>query len=279
MRRRSSVLRMAEGRVVLTLVGHDVGEGEVCVALQADVDEGGVHAGQDVLDDPLEDGADDALLALDAVLGELAVLEEGDAGLSVGDVHDDLLRERLRTALAVLGGRRRRAGRTAVTAAAGELGAAHVQMARCWFCEPDGEPVRYAVGKGRFHAPPGSPEVYQLFGLCVKHRPLEVDGVKRTGRIVNEYVKVVSATFERHTDLIEARLYYGFWYPTWHIGVVLKQADTLVPGRKTERMLREEVLKRRRRNKSFNPGGSPRSDKLFVVTVTFKLCAWGKLDT
>ena len=101
MRRRSSVRRIAAGRVVLALVRHDVGEGEVGVALQADVDEGGVHAGQDVLDDALEDGADDPLLALDAVLGQLAVLEEGDAGLAVGDVDDDLLGEGLRAARAV----------------------------------------------------------------------------------------------------------------------------------------------------------------------------------
>ena len=59
----------------------DLSDVEEGVALEADVDEGRLHAGQDLRDPPLVDVADDAalILALDEDLDDLVVLENGDA--------------------------------------------------------------------------------------------------------------------------------------------------------------------------------------------------------
>ena len=48
------------------------------VTAEADVDEGGAHPGEHVLDLPFVDRADDFLFALDVEFGEFAVLEYGD---------------------------------------------------------------------------------------------------------------------------------------------------------------------------------------------------------
>ena len=57
----------------------DVGDVEEAVALEAEVDEGRLHAGQDLGDPALVDVADDAALplALDEDFGDLVVLEDG----------------------------------------------------------------------------------------------------------------------------------------------------------------------------------------------------------
>ena len=68
----------------------DLVDVEEAVALEADVDEGGLHAGQDVVDLALVDVADDRApaAALDVELGDVGLaafrlrLEDGDAGLS-----------------------------------------------------------------------------------------------------------------------------------------------------------------------------------------------------
>ena len=68
----------------------DLVDVEEAVALEADVDEGGLHAGQDVVDLALVDVADDRApaAALDVELGDVALaafrlrLEDGDAGLA-----------------------------------------------------------------------------------------------------------------------------------------------------------------------------------------------------
>ena len=71
------------GAVVGAFIGKDVGDIKEGVALEPDIDEGGIHSGQDVFDDALEDAADDALFAFDAELHQFAVFEQGDAGLPV----------------------------------------------------------------------------------------------------------------------------------------------------------------------------------------------------
>ena len=77
--------------LVLVEVGDDVRHVEEAVALEADVDERRLHAGQDFRDPALVDVADDAaiLLALDEQFSELVVLENGDAGFVAvrGDDH------------------------------------------------------------------------------------------------------------------------------------------------------------------------------------------------
>ena len=68
----------------------DLVDVQEAVALEADVDEGGLHAGQDVVDLALVDVADDRApaAALDVELGDVAFaafrlrLEDGDAGLA-----------------------------------------------------------------------------------------------------------------------------------------------------------------------------------------------------
>jgi hypothetical protein len=63
------------------------------VLLQADLDEGGLHPGEDVLDAALPDVADHGPLAaaLDVDLGRDPVLHDRDAGLGAVDRHQDLL--------------------------------------------------------------------------------------------------------------------------------------------------------------------------------------------
>ena len=67
----------------LVKVADDVGDVEEAVALEADVDEGRLHAGQHLRDPALVDVADDApiALALDEDLRQLVVLEDGHTGL------------------------------------------------------------------------------------------------------------------------------------------------------------------------------------------------------
>src|SRR6185295_16743508 len=69
----------------------DVGDVEEAVALEAEVDEGGLHAGQDLRDPALVDVADDAAvpLALDENLSDQVVFEDGHHGLVAigGDDH------------------------------------------------------------------------------------------------------------------------------------------------------------------------------------------------
>jgi hypothetical protein len=71
----SSEFASAHGRraVVLPFLGHYVGEGQVSVTLKSDVYKRGVHAGEYVLHDSLEDGSDDSLLPLHSVFGEVPV--------------------------------------------------------------------------------------------------------------------------------------------------------------------------------------------------------------
>src|SRR5262249_1053040 len=77
-------------RRLLTARQDDLVDVQEAVALEADVDEGGLHAGQDVVDLALVDVADDraAAAALDVELGHLRFaafrlrLEDGDAGLA-----------------------------------------------------------------------------------------------------------------------------------------------------------------------------------------------------
>ncbi len=69
----------------------DLGDVEKAVALEADVDEGGLHAGQDFRDPALVDVADDAALplAFDEDFGDEIVFENGHHGLVAirGDDH------------------------------------------------------------------------------------------------------------------------------------------------------------------------------------------------
>ncbi len=81
-----AVARALVAELDLLEVGHllaHVGDVEEGVALEADVDEGGLHAGEDARHPPLVDVADDAArpLPLDVELGEAVVLEDGDASL------------------------------------------------------------------------------------------------------------------------------------------------------------------------------------------------------
>ena len=84
----------------------DVGDVEEAVALEAEIDEGGLHAGQDFRDPALVDVADDAAVAfaLDEDFGDQVVLENGHHRLVAvrGDdhllVHHELLHAGLRSA-------------------------------------------------------------------------------------------------------------------------------------------------------------------------------------
>ena len=71
----------------------DVGDVEESVALEADVDEGGLHAGQDLRHAALVDVADDAALplALDEDFGDEVVLEDGHHGFVAVGGDDHLL--------------------------------------------------------------------------------------------------------------------------------------------------------------------------------------------
>jgi len=77
-----------EGQKVVNHVVHVQKAGLV----DADVDEGGLHARQDRADPALVDVGDDALLAgaLGEKLNQLLVLEDGHAALVLLDVDDDL---------------------------------------------------------------------------------------------------------------------------------------------------------------------------------------------
>ena len=69
----------------------DVRDVEVGALLEADVDEGGLHAGEHALDPALVDVADDPALALplDVELAELPALDERDPGLGSVRVDDN----------------------------------------------------------------------------------------------------------------------------------------------------------------------------------------------
>src|SRR5262249_22049525 len=97
----------------LELGADDLVDEQKAVLLEPDLDERGLHAGQDVVDDALVDVPGDraALRALEVDLGDAAVLEDGDALL--GDVDRDeqlALRRRQRGAAGRLAAPRRRTG-------------------------------------------------------------------------------------------------------------------------------------------------------------------------
>ena len=75
--------------------GDDLVDVQEPVLLEADLDERGLHAGQDVLDPPLPDVAHHRALAaaLDVDLGDVPVLQDRDARLGAVDRHQDLLRQ------------------------------------------------------------------------------------------------------------------------------------------------------------------------------------------
>jgi hypothetical protein len=71
----------------------DLGDVEKRVTLEADVNERGLHPGEDLGDPPLVDIADDTarFLALDEDLDDLIVLEDGDPRVEVARGDDHLL--------------------------------------------------------------------------------------------------------------------------------------------------------------------------------------------
>ena len=71
----------------------DVGDVEKGRLLQADIDEGRLHPRQDANDLPLIDVADNPPfpVALDVEFGDVAVLDEGDAGFVGGGIDDQFL--------------------------------------------------------------------------------------------------------------------------------------------------------------------------------------------
>ena len=79
-------LRPGEVRVV-----DDVADVEEGGLVQADVDEGGLHAREDPDHAPLVDVADDSLvlLTLEIELGDVSLLDEGDARLAAGRVDQE----------------------------------------------------------------------------------------------------------------------------------------------------------------------------------------------
>ena len=81
-------IALAVGRVVEIVA--DVEEGGL---VQADIDEGCLHAGKDSAYPTLHDVADDALvaLALDMEFSEFAVLDQRDPGLPELRIDDDLV--------------------------------------------------------------------------------------------------------------------------------------------------------------------------------------------
>ena len=87
-------LRVVHLHEVRELLRHAdrVGDVEERGLLEADVDEGGLHAGEDGVHLPLEDVSDDPLLvdAVDQELDEDVVLQDRDAGLVGRRVDDDL---------------------------------------------------------------------------------------------------------------------------------------------------------------------------------------------
>ena len=74
-------------------LGVDVPRVEERGALEADIDEGGLHAGEDPHDTAEVDISDDAaaVAPADMQLGEATILDQGDPGLPPGLVDDDLV--------------------------------------------------------------------------------------------------------------------------------------------------------------------------------------------
>lgn len=70
----------------MRFVGQNVADVKEGISLEADVDKRGIHSGKHVLDDAFEDGADDALFPFHSIFHELAVFEQCDTCLSIGDV-------------------------------------------------------------------------------------------------------------------------------------------------------------------------------------------------
>ena len=104
------VLDLAGALAALELGADDLVDEQEPVLLEADLDERGLHAGQDVVDDAEVDVPGDrpALRPLEVDLGDLVVLEDGDALLAGVDRDEQLaLRLRQRRPLRRL---RRRAG-------------------------------------------------------------------------------------------------------------------------------------------------------------------------
>ena len=96
------ILDLARALAALELGADDLVDVEEAVLLEADLDERGLHAGQDVVDDAEVDVAGDraALGPLEVDLGDLVVLEHGDALLAGVDRDEQLaLRLRQRRAL------------------------------------------------------------------------------------------------------------------------------------------------------------------------------------
>lgn len=71
------------------IVRQDISYIEEGIALQADVDERGIHTRQHVLDDPLEDRAHDSFFTLNAVFLQLAIFQYRDSGLALTAIDDD----------------------------------------------------------------------------------------------------------------------------------------------------------------------------------------------
>ena len=94
-RRRTGVLVLVAGLEAVELLDRvdDLGDVQERVALEADVNEGGLHAGQHLRDPALVDVADHAALtlALDEDLDDLIVLEDGDTRVVVARGDDHLL--------------------------------------------------------------------------------------------------------------------------------------------------------------------------------------------
>ena len=103
------ILDLARALAALELRADDLVDVEEAVLLEADLDERGLHARQDVVDDAEVDVAGDrvALRPLEVDLGDLVVLEHGDA-LLAGVDRDQQLALRLRQRRAL---RRRAAAR------------------------------------------------------------------------------------------------------------------------------------------------------------------------
>ena len=64
-------------------IAHDVVDVQKGVAAEADVDEAGSHAGEDVFDAAFVDGADDFFFAFEVDLGQRSFFEDGDAVLPI----------------------------------------------------------------------------------------------------------------------------------------------------------------------------------------------------
>jgi hypothetical protein len=87
--RSSERFRGGRWLVGVAAFGQDVAHIQKGVALQPDVDERGVHAGQHILHQAFVDIADDALAPLEAQFHQLPVLQNGDSRLAGRDIHQD----------------------------------------------------------------------------------------------------------------------------------------------------------------------------------------------